>query len=69
MQVINPYRREVIGFHEEHIQEIVTKFNLLKEREISIDITRGKPDSDQLNLSNEIVDISIPSFSASDLAL
>ena len=44
-------------------QEIITKFNLLKEREISIDITRGKPDSDQLDLSNEIVDISIPSFS------
>ena len=44
-------------------QEIITKFNLLKERQISIDITRGKPDSDQLDLSNEIVDISIPSFS------
>ena len=44
-------------------QGIITKFNLLKERQISIDITRGKPDSDQLDLSNEIVDISIPSFS------
>ena len=50
-------------------QEIVTKFNLLKEREISIDITRGKPDSDQLNLSNEIVDISIPSFSEDGIDL
>ena len=50
-------------------QEIFTKFNLLKEREISIDITRGKPDSDQLNLSNEIVDISIPSFSEDGIDL
>ena len=50
-------------------QEIVAKFNLLKEREISIDITRGKPDSDQLSLSNEIVDISIPSFSEEGIDL
>ena len=50
-------------------QEIVTKFNLLKEREISIDITRGKPDTDQLSLSNEIVDISIPSFSEEGIDL
>ena len=50
-------------------QEIVTKFNLLKEREISIDITRGKPDTDQLSLSNEIVDITIPSFSEEGIDL
>ena len=50
-------------------QEIITKFNLLKEREISIDITRGKPDTDQLSLSNEIVDISIPSFSEEGIDL
>ena len=50
-------------------QEIVTKFNLLKEREISIDITRGKPDTDQLSLSNEIVDITIPFFSEEGIDL
>ena len=41
-------------------QEIITKFNLLKEKQISIDITRGKPDKDQLDLSNDLLDISIP---------
>ena len=44
-------------------QEIITKFNLLKEKQLSIDITRGKPDTDQLDLSNELLDISIPTHS------
>ena len=44
-------------------QEIITKFNLLKEKQISIDITRGKPDKDQLDLSNDLLDISIPTSS------
>ena len=26
IQVTNPYKRELIGFHDEHIQEIITKF-------------------------------------------
>ena len=44
-------------------QQIITRFNSLKEKQLSIDITRGKPDKDQLDLSNELLDISIPSES------
>ena len=43
--------------------KIITKFNSLKEKQLSIDITRGKPDKDQLDLSNAILDISIPTSS------
>ena len=50
-------------------QEIITKFNLLKEKQLSIDITRGKPDTDQLDLSNELLDISIPTHSEDDIDL
>jgi len=44
-------------------QEIIEKFNSLKDKQISIDITRGKPDKDQLDLSNSLIDISIPTLS------
>ena len=44
-------------------QEIITRFNSLKEKQLSIDITRGKPDTDQLDLSNALLDISIPNES------
>jgi len=50
-------------------QEIITKFNLLKEKQLSIDITRGKPDTDQLDLSNELLNISIPTYSEDDIDL
>ena len=43
--------------------KIITKFNSLKEKQLSIDITRGKPDKDQLDLSNALSDISIPTSS------
>ena len=43
--------------------KIITKFNSLKEKHLSIDITRGKPDKDQLDLSNALLDISIPTSS------
>ena len=43
--------------------KIITKFNSLKEKQLSIDITRGKPDKDQLDLSNALLDISIPTSS------
>ena len=49
-------------------QEIITKFNLLKEKQLSIDITRG-PDTDQLDLSNELLNISIPTYSEDDIDL
>ena len=41
-------------------QEIITRFNSLKEKRLSIDITRGKPDIDQLDLSNDLLNISVP---------
>ena len=44
-------------------QEIIERFNSLKEKQISIDITRGKPDKDQLDLSNDLIDIPIPTSS------
>ena len=44
-------------------QKIITRFKSLKEKQLSIDITRGKPDVDQLNLSNELLNIPIPSIS------
>ena len=50
-------------------QEIITKFNLLKEKQLSIDITRGKPDTDQLDLSNKLLNISIPTHSEDDIDL
>ena len=50
-------------------QNIETKFNNLKERNLSIDITRGKPDSNQLDLSNQLIDISIPSKSEDGIDL
>ena len=44
-------------------QELVTKYQKLKDKNLSIDITRGKPDTDQLDLSNDLIDISISSTS------
>ena len=44
-------------------QETIKRFNSLKEKGLSIDITRGKPDKDQLDLSNGLIDISIPTLS------
>ena len=44
-------------------QEIIERFNSLKEKQLSIDITRGKPDKDQLDLSNGLIDIKIPTSS------
>jgi len=41
-------------------QEIIARFDSLKEKQLSIDITRGKPDKDQLDLSNHLIDLSIP---------
>ena len=41
-------------------QEIITRFNSLKEKQLAIDITRGKPDKDQLDLSNDLLNIPVP---------
>ena len=50
-------------------QEIITRFNSLKEKQLSIDITRGKPDKDQLDLSNDLIYISIPTSSEDGIDL
>ena len=50
-------------------QEIIARFNSLKEKQLSIDITRGKPDKDQLDLSNDIIDLSIPTSSEDGIDL
>ena len=38
-------------------QELKQSINNLKDKNLSIDITRGKPDTNQLDLSNELIDI------------
>ena len=43
---------------DEHLQ---SKFELLKSKSLNIDLTRGKPGADQLDLSNELLSISVPS--------
>ena len=44
-------------------QEIITRFKSLKDKQLSIDITRGKPDVEQLDLSNELLSVSISTSS------
>ena len=50
-------------------QEIIARFNSLKEKQLSIDITRGKPDTNQLDLSNKLLDLSIPLVSENGIDL
>ena len=50
-------------------QEIIARFNSLKEKQLSIDITRGKPDKNQLDLSDGLFDISISKSSEDGLDL
>ena len=40
-------------------EEIISKYNSLRDKSLSIDITRGKPDSFQLDLSNKLLDIQV----------
>ena len=40
-------------------EEIITKYNSLKDKSLSIDITRGKPDASQLDLSNDLLSMSV----------
>ena len=35
--------------------DYLSKFEELKSKELSLDLTRGKPSSDQLDLSNELI--------------
>ena len=50
-------------------QEIIARFNSLKEKQLSIDITRGKPDKNQLDLSDGLFDLSISKSSEDGLDL
>jgi DNA-binding transcriptional MocR family regulator len=50
-------------------QEIIARFNSLKEKQLSIDITRGKPDKNQLDLSDDLFDLSISKSSEDGLDL
>ena len=50
-------------------QEIIARFNSLKEKQLSIDITRGKPDTNQLDLSNKLLNLSIPLVSENGIDL
>ena len=50
-------------------QELLIQYQKLKDKNLSIDITRGKPDKEQLDLSNELIDISIPISSENDADL
>ena len=40
-------------------EEIISKYNSLRDKSLSIDITRGKPDSFQLDLSNKLLDMQV----------
>ena len=59
---------EIDFYHtmDEHLQ---SKFELLKSKSLNIDLTRGKPGADQLDLSNELLSISVPSVSYTHLTL
>ena len=51
---------------DEHLQ---SKFELLKSKSLNIDLTRGKPGADQLDLSNELLSISVPSHDENNVDL
>ena len=44
------------------LESILTHFAEIKARDLSIDITRGKPDSYQLDLSNELLKMNVEPF-------
>jgi len=44
------------------LESILTHFEEIKARDLSIDITRGKPDSHQLDLSNELLKMDVEPF-------
>jgi DNA-binding transcriptional MocR family regulator len=46
-------------------ESLESKFAALKAKDLKIDLTRGKPGSDQLDLSNDLLNMSVPSESPS----
>ena len=45
--------------------QIITKFNSLKNKKLNIDITRGKPHASQLDLSNELLSMEVEPYEGS----
>tara|TARA_B100000287_G_scaffold346364_1_gene333946 strand:+ start:2964 stop:4166 length:1203 start_codon:yes stop_codon:yes gene_type:complete len=48
-------------------ESLESKFAALKSKNLKIDLTRGKPGSDQLDLSNDLLSIKVPADSASGI--
>ena len=46
-------------------KSLESKFAALKAKSFNIDLTRGKPGSDQLDLSNELLSTTVPDISSS----
>ena len=46
-------------------ESLESKFAALKAKSFNIDLTRGKPGSDQLDLSNELLSTTVPDISSS----
>ena len=46
-------------------ESLESKFTSLKAKNLKIDLTRGKPGADQLDLSNQLLTNSVPSESPS----
>ena len=46
-------------------ESLESKFAALKSKNLKIDLTRGKPGSDQLDLSNDLLNRKVPAESPS----
>ena len=46
-------------------ESLESKFAALKSKKLKIDLTRGKPGSDQLDLSNDLLSLAVPAMSQS----
>ena len=48
-------------------ESLESKFATLKSKNLTIDLTRGKPGADQLDLSNDLLSLKVPASSASGI--
>ena len=48
-------------------ESLESKFATLKSKNLKIDLTRGKPGSDQLDLSNDLLNLKVPAESPSGI--
>jgi hypothetical protein len=44
--------------------DYISQFEVLKSKELSLDLTRGKPSEEQLDLSNSLIDFDEKDFSS-----